>query len=267
MDPWLPSGECVNPYYIAHPGRPGSIVDGPDEVRFAARASVRAGADFIKVLTSDGFTTDPRRSHFQLDELEVLLEESRASGKPLVAHAIGSAGAKNALKLGGFRSIEHGAYLDDESVELLASSDTWLVPTLFREPEDFVPDEGVELDVERDHTAAHYSESSFNDEHEASFKRALAAGAKIAMGTDFGNDCGENLMQLWKMHELGMSAEQVLVSATSSAAELMDLGDELGTIAAGKRADVVVVDGDPYDFRTLKQNIRAVYQDGVKVRG
>ncbi|MFI6387111.1 amidohydrolase family protein [Nonomuraea sp. NPDC050540] len=258
MDGWTPSGEYVNPYYLPHPGRPGSIADGPEAVRRLVRQTVRAGADFVKVLCTDGLTTDPRRTHFGEAELAVLMAEARAAGLPVAAHAIGTEGVKNAVRAGA-RSIEHGAYLDEEAVQLMAARGTWLVPTLFVEPANMP----AVLEAERDLGAVLYKAAEFDQAHVASFRAALAAGVPIAMGTDYGNDCGANLVQLLVMHEAGMPAERVLVSATSAAAELMGLAGELGTIEPGKRADLVVLDGDPYDFRAFKDNIRAVYQDGV----
>jgi imidazolonepropionase-like amidohydrolase len=102
--------------------------------------------------------------------------------------------------------------------------------------------------------------------HRGSFRRAVAAGVKIAMGTD----CpvaphGQNLRELQMMVEGGLSPAQALVAATSSAAELTGLSRELGTLEPGKRADLVVVDGDPFDFATLGTRIAAVYQDGRQV--
>jgi imidazolonepropionase-like amidohydrolase len=101
------------------------------------------------------------------------------------------------------------------------------------------------------------------DAHRDSFRRAVEAGVKIAMGTDSGvTPHGENLDELQLMANGGMSPEDVLVATTRTAAELMGLGRELGTIEPGKRADLVVVSGDPFDFRDLAQRIERVYQDG-----
>ena len=102
--------------------------------------------------------------------------------------------------------------------------------------------------------------------HHASFSRAVAAGVKVAMGTDSGvTPHGNNLRELGLMVDGGMSPTEVLVATTRSAAELTGLSDELGTLEAGKRADLVIVEGDPLDFATLADRIAAVYQDGVQV--
>jgi imidazolonepropionase-like amidohydrolase len=102
--------------------------------------------------------------------------------------------------------------------------------------------------------------------HRASFAKAVAAGVKVAMGTDSGvTPHGDNLRELALMVDGGMTPMQALVATTSSAAELMGVEGELGTLEPGKRADLVVVDGDPLDVATLDRRISAVYQDGVKV--
>src|SRR6266508_3840466 len=104
--------------------------------------------------------------------------------------------------------------------------------------------------------------------HRASFRKAVQAGVKIAMGTDTGvTPHGENLRELELMAEGGMTPEQVLVATTRTAAELMGLQDELGTIEPGKRADLVLVDGDAFDFAKLADRVTAVYKDGTRVVG
>jgi imidazolonepropionase-like amidohydrolase len=106
------------------------------------------------------------------------------------------------------------------------------------------------------------------DAHRDSFRRAVEAGVKVAMGTDSGvTPHGENLVELQLMAENGMTPEQVLLATTRTAAELMGLERELGTIEPGKRADVVAVAGDPFDFRDLTERIERVYQDGELVAG
>jgi imidazolonepropionase-like amidohydrolase len=104
--------------------------------------------------------------------------------------------------------------------------------------------------------------------HRDSFRRAVEAGVKVAMGTDSAvTPHGENLGELQLMQEGGMSPEDVLVATTATAAELMGLERELGTIEAGKRADLVVVEGDPLEFETLAERVVSVYKDGTHVAG
>ena len=119
---------------IVHPGKPSSVVDGPEEMRRKVRELIRAGADVIKVCTSGGVLSprdDPRHGHFRDDELDVLVAEATAAGKWVMSHAQATDGIKSAVRA-GVRSIEHGIYLDDEAIEMMIERGTYLVPTLVR---------------------------------------------------------------------------------------------------------------------------------------
>jgi imidazolonepropionase-like amidohydrolase len=263
-DGWMPYGGSVRALLTNHPGVPETIVDGPDEMRQKVRELVRMGADVIKVATSGGVLSPrdkPTHAHFRLEELEVLVEEATAAGIFVMAHAQATPGIKNAVRA-GIRSIDHGIYLDDEAIQLMLDRGTWLVPTL-------VAPRGVidAADAGASIPAASVAKArEVADVHRASFAKAVAAGVKVAMGTDSGvTPHGKNLRELALMVEGGMTPMQAIVATTSSAAELMGLSDELGTLEPGKRADLVVVDGDALDVSDLDERISAVYQDGVKV--
>lgn len=260
-DGWLASGGCVHTLFPVHPGSPPTVVDGPDEVRKAVRQLLRAGADVIKVATSGGVLSsrdDPRHPHFRDDELEVLVAEATAAGAAVMAHAQATDGIKAGLRA-GIRSVEHGIFLDDEGIDLLLAGDAFLVPTLVA-PVSVA--EAVDLGVSLPATVKEKLEIVLAA-HEDSFRRALAAGVNIAMGSDSGIvPHGTNLRELELMVKYGMSPAAAFRSATSEAARLLGVGDELGTIEPGKRADLVVVSGDPLDFATLADRIQAVYQEG-----
>jgi imidazolonepropionase-like amidohydrolase len=263
-DQWMPCGAMIPYFYIEYPGAPHNIVDGPEEMRRKVRELIRNGADVIKVATSGGVLSprdDPRHPHFRDDELQALVSEASAAGRWVMAHAQGADGIKAAIRA-GIRSIEHGVYLDDEAIELMLDRGTYLVPTL-------VAPGGVLLAAER---GAQIPEASLKkareviDIHRESITKAMAAGVKVAMGTDSGVTAhGENLRELDLMTEVGMSPRDVLKATTLSAAELMGLEEELGSLEPGKRADIVVVQGDPFDFKTLAERIEAVYKDGAIV--
>ena len=259
-DDWLPSGNIVN-LLMAHPGGPDSIVDGPDEMRRAVRTLVRMGADVIKVATSGGVLSprdDPRHAHFRPAELDVLVEEATAAGIWVMAHAQGADGIKNAVRA-GIRSIDHGIYLDDEGIELMKARGTFFVPTLVA-PQGVLDAvaAGVQLPA-----AIVEKARMVLDIHRAAFRRAVEAGVRIAMGTDSGvTPHGQNLRELELMVAGGMTPWAAYVATTRTAAELMGLADELGTIEPGKRADLVVVAGDAADVRGLPGRIDAVYQSG-----
>jgi imidazolonepropionase-like amidohydrolase len=262
-DPWTASGSEV-PFFPRHPGVPETIVNGSDEMRAKVRELVRMGADVIKVAVSGGVLSPrdkPTHAHFRLEELKVLVEEATAAGIWVMAHAQATHGIKNAIRA-GIRSIDHGIYLDDEAIEMMLARGTWLVPTL-------VAPRGVIDAAEAGAAIAEQSVAKARDvveTHRASFSKAVAAGVKVAMGTDSGvTPHGNNLREVGLMVEGGMTPMQAIVATTRSAAELMGLEDELGTLEPGKRADLVVVDGDPLDVTSLDQRISAVYQDGVQV--
>jgi imidazolonepropionase-like amidohydrolase len=215
----------------------------------------------IKVATSGGVLSardQPHHSHFRQAEIAVIVEEAGAAGLAVMAHAGGLGGIKLAV-LAGVRSIEHGDWLDDQAIELMLERGTWLVPTL-------IAGRGVLA------AGAHLGEHILDKARmvvaaqEDSVRRAIAAGVRVAMGSDSGvTPHGQNLDELSLMVEYGMSPTQALHSATLSAATLMGLDKELGSLETGKRADLVIVDGDPLDVSTLAMRIRRVYQDGALV--
>jgi imidazolonepropionase-like amidohydrolase len=177
-----------------------------------------------------------------------------------MSHAHGPEGIKRAVRA-GVRSIEHGTYLDEEAAEMMVEAGTWLVPTLTAgdTTEELANDPKLAPEIRAKFVGLGRPEFD-------AMRLAAEAGVKVAMGTD----CpvaphGWNLHELKHMAANGFTPEQALVAATSSAAELMGLQDELGTLSAGKRADVVVVGGDPFDFETLDGRIEQVWKDGARV--
>jgi imidazolonepropionase-like amidohydrolase len=249
---------------MAHPGKPHNIVDGPDDMRRKVRELLRAGADVIKVCTSGGVLSprdDPRHGHFRDDELAALVAEANAAGKWVMAHAQATDGIKAAIR-NGIRSIEHGIYLDDEAIEMMLERGTYLVPTL-------IAPRGVLEAADRGVAVPAYAIEKTKmvmESHQESIARAIAAGVKVAMGTDSGvTPHGQNLRELPLMAACGMSPAQALVATTRTAAELLGVLDDRGTVEPGKRADLVVIEGDALDLDGLAARIRAVYQDGVAV--
>jgi len=264
-DGWQPCG-AVLPLLGPHPGRPATIVDGPDEMRRVVRELIRAGADVLKVATSGGVLSprdDPRHGHFRDAEIAVLVEEATAAGLFVMAHAQATEGIKVAVR-NGIRSIEHGIYLDDEAIEMMLAAGTWLVPTMSAPRAVLIlADSGVPMPAPVISKARMVLES-----HDDSVRRAISAGVKIAMGTDSGvGPHGNNLGELGLMTALGMTPTQAWHASTASAAELLGISDEFGTLEPGKRADVVVLEGSATDLVGLRERIRAVYQDGVLVGG
>ncbi len=260
-DGWLRSGTDLE---VLWPGMPSGIVDGPDAVRRKVREMIRAGADVIKVATSGGVLSpddDPRHPHFRPDELDEIVAEAAAAGIWVMAHAQGAEGIKNAVRA-GVRSIDHGIFLDEEGIALMLERGTWLVPTL-------VAPRGV---IDAADAGASIPASSVAkarelvDTHRDAIRRAIDAGVRIAMGTDSGvAPHGANLREVALLVDCGLTPQQALVATTSSGAELMGLDGELGSLAPGLRADLVVLDGDALDVSTLRERVRQVWKDGVLV--
>jgi imidazolonepropionase-like amidohydrolase len=229
----------------------GRQADGADEMRKAVREQLRAGADCIKLIATGGVMTpgvDPRSPQLTEEELRAGVDEAHKAFRRVAAHAQATAGIKNALRA-GVDSIEHGIYLDDEALEEMRARGTFLVPTLVA-PEN-ISAFGVAAGV-----PAYMVEKSdqARDAHRESFRRALRAGVRIAMGTDAGtpfNRHGANAQELGLMVDCGMSPLDALVAATSNAADLLDLLDETGTVEPGKSADLLILDGDPLADITL----------------
>ena len=262
-DDWYPSGAEI-PLMIPHPGRPSGLVDGQDEIRHKVRELVRMGADVIKVATSGGVLSprdDPRHAHFRPAELETLVEEATAAGIFVMAHAQGGDGIKNAVRA-GIRSIDHGIYLDDEAIELMKARGTWFVPTLVA-PQGVIDaaEAGVPLPP-----AVVDKARAVVEIHRSAFRHAVEAGVRIAMGTDSGvTPHGRNLRELALMADGGMRPAAVLEATTRSAAQLLGVDGERGTIEPGKLADLVVVSGDPYDFTDLGERVESVWKAGRQV--
>lgn len=266
MDGWTPSTLWVDPYYIAHPGRPSSIADGVDGVRKVARQSLRAGADFLKVLaTHGGGAASPTR--FSNEELKAIGDEARASRVGLAIHAYGSSAVKDSIAAGA-TTIEHVSDLDDDAIAAMKGGNAWLVPTLARLVR-FLPGGPLAMpESDREalgHQAGGHTKTELAVQAVDSVKRAFEAGVGIAMGTDFGNDAGQNLEELVALRTAGLDPTSVLIAATLGSAKALQLDSELGSIELGKRADLVVIDGNIFDFEKLKDNIEAVYMDGCLV--
>ena len=222
----------------------GREADGPDAVRRATRAELKAGAHFIKAMATGGVLTpgvEPDHSGLAEDELLWVARTAHSAGRRTACHAIGGAGIKNALRA-GIDSIEHGFHLDDEALELAVGNGTFLVPTL-------VAIESITANAGRPELPDWVVRKARTESgaHRAAFAAALAAGVNIAAGTDAGtpfNPHGDLARELGLMVDYGMTPMQAIVAATANAARNLDL-PEVGTIGDGQQADLILVPGDP----------------------
>jgi len=243
----------------------GREADGPHEVRKAAREQLKAGADCIKLMSTGGVLTpgvNEGAAQLTEDELRAAIEEAHKAGFTSATHGIGNEGIKNALRA-GIDSVEHGVHLDQEALDLLLSNDAYLVPTL--SAVHHIVEKGTEAGIPE--YAVTKAKRSY-DAHLRSFGAALAAGVKLAMGTDAStpfNEHGRNLYELALMVQNGLSPLEAIRVSTSGGAQLLKWDDRIGTIEKGKLADLVLIDGDPLEDITLLQTaVVGVWKDGVR---
>jgi imidazolonepropionase-like amidohydrolase len=267
-DYWLPSGVEAH-LFAPYPGHPGGRCDGIEQVRQKVREVLRAGAEVIKVCATGGVmspTDHPEFTQFSQAELEVMVEEGRfRRGVKVMAHAQGAEGIKNAVRA-GIHSIEHGIYLDDEAIELMLRHGTFLVPTLLA-PVAVV--EAAEATGRVPDWALRKAKESL-EAHRESIRWAHRAGVRIAMGTDAAvMPHGTNLRELGLLCGIGMTPMEAIVAGTKVAAECLGWQDRIGTVEAGKLADLIVTKTDPLaDIRSLEKpdNIALVMKGGQIVK-
>jgi imidazolonepropionase-like amidohydrolase len=242
----------------------GEIVDGVDEVRKAVRKEIKWGADWIKIAATGGIYTagdDPGREQFSFEEMKAAVDEAARFGRYVAAHSHGVDGTKSALRA-GVRSIEHGSMLDDEAVELFNRQGAYLVPTIYTS--EYTLTQG-----EKNKTPAYAMEKArrLHQIKRESFAKAVNGGVRIAFGTDTGIiPHGANARQFALMVKWGMPPLQAILSATSVAADLLGLSKDVGTVEAGKYADVIAVSGDPLKDISVLQNVKFVMKGGKVIK-
>ncbi|HET9087324.1 MAG TPA: amidohydrolase family protein [Acidobacteriaceae bacterium] len=235
------------------------LVDGPDECRKAVREQISYGADWIKVYVDRGYHVRPDgvlddNPTFTPDELAAMVDEAHREGHPIAAHAMGLHGVHNAV-VAGVDSIEHGNYIAPEDIKMMVAKGIYYVPTIY-------VGEYVAKGRAADGAPVWLQMIKI---HEETFRRALAAGVKIAFGTDVGGfDWNiDPAIEFGEMVKFGMTPALALQSATSSAAQLLRMQKEVGTLEAGKNADVVAVPGNPLQDATVLQKVNFVMKGGV----
>lgn len=249
--------------HVADALRSPAVCDGADACRRAVREQIRRGADHIKITATGGVLSNTRtgtEQQFTNEELEAIVDAARKMGRDVTAHAHGKAGIEAALNA-GVRTIEHGTYLDEQTVRLFRRNDAFLVPTLLagatvaewaEDPETFL-------------TPAQRAKSAeVGPLMQAMGRRAHEAGVKIAFGTDSGvSRHGDNAREFALMVDAGMTPEEAIRAATVIGSQNIRMETELGTLEAGKLADIVAVEGDPYaDITLLERAIGFVMKDG-----
>jgi imidazolonepropionase-like amidohydrolase len=236
-------------------------IDSPSEARKAVREQFNYGADLIKIYGTDRYSFLPDGKEvsvadFSLEEVQAIVDEAHLKGLKVACHAYDGPGLHYCIDA-GVASIEHGIQLDDDAVRKMVAKGIYLVPTLYV----------YCCALEKGDLAMSGGKTSRLAIHEVSFKKALAAGVKIAFGTDAGSfPHGTQAIEFEWMTRYGMSPLQAIQAATISAADLMGWGDQIGAVEPGKFADVIAVDESPLDDIKQLEHVRFVMKGGTVVR-
>jgi len=235
------------------------LVDGPVEARKAARQQLEHGADWIKVYMTHRSWVDKQgnlvsQPTLTVEELKAIVDETHGWQKKVACHAYNGIGLQRALD-GGCDSIEHGLEITDAQIAQMAKQGTWYCPTITPYYGDWAPADTPGGKRDRARAAT----------HEISFKKAVTAHLKIVFGTDIGGmPWTESIAQEFKrMVGLGMAPGDAIQSATSRAAEMLDMKGEIGVVAPGAFADIVAVSGDPLKDVGVLEHVRFVMKDGA----
>ena len=243
-----------------------NLCDGPDDCRKAVRLQIGRGADLIKIATTGGVNSrigaGLGKQMFD-DEAKAIVETAHLYGKKVAVHAHGADGIAVALRAGA-DSIEHGTLMDEENIRLFKQTGAYYVPTLStvngyleriaKDPNAYPPDVRKKIDWRISITGK-------------ALEKAVPAGVKIAFGTDAGvSKHGRNADEFLLMVKHGMTPAQAIQAATVNAADLLGLGNEIGTLEPGKAADLIAVSGDPLSDVSTLQRVGFVMKDGEVVK-
>lgn len=244
------------------PGPKEGVVNSVEDAKKAVRQRYKNGADCIKITATGGVLSvakDGSGPQFTLEEVQAIVATAKDYGMTTAAHAHGVEGMQRAI-IAGINSIEHGTYMDEETMDLMIKHGTYYVPTIlagnFVAAKAKIP--GFYPDIVVPKALA------IGPQIEATFAKAYKRGVKIAFGTDSGVSYhGDNGREFELMVNAGMPPIEAILSATASAADLMQISDKVGTIEKGKWADVVAVKGNPLEDITILQRVAFVMKEGM----
>lgn len=245
----------------------GREADGIDEVRKAARESIKMGADVVKLAASGGVITpgsDVNAYQFNEDELRAAVIEAHKANKRVATHAHSVQAIKNSV-LAGVDSIEHGSLINDECINLMLERGTFLVPTLKVGYSIIKAYEAGKNGIDKE---KYEKESSLYNKHRENFEKAYKAGVKIALGTDSGvPGCifGTTYQELFLMRECNVDIKDIIKIATINSAELLKIEEKYGSIEENKVADFLVLEGNPFQNLENIKKLFAVYKSGKLV--
>ena len=243
----------------------GHLVSSPDEMRKAVREEFKLGAKNIKLMSTGGVMSPNDRvddTELTVEEMKVAVEEAHHKHMTVCAHAQGTEGVHNAL-VAGVDSIEHGSLISEDDMRLMVANGQYLVPTLLpcwaitEYGEGKIPQYMIDKD------------KGFGHRFFDNIAKAASLGVRIAMGTDAGtpfNDLTDTPHELVLMREIGCTVEQIMHACGPTAAQLLKIDADYGTLEPGKYADFLVLDADPIaNVAAVSQKDKAVYKHGVRV--
>jgi imidazolonepropionase-like amidohydrolase len=237
-----------------------SIADGPEAVRHLVREQVKYGVDVIKILATGGVLSagdKPGAEQMSYDEMKMAVDEAHRAGRKVAAHAHGTQGIKDAVRA-GVDSIEHGSLIDAEGIAMMKERGTYLVADIYND--DYILGKAVEFGLPKENVD---KERSLGRTQRENFAKAVAAGVKVAFGTDAGvYPHGDNAKQFHYMVQYGLSPAGAIRAATSSAADLIDRAKDVGTLEPGKYADLIAVTANPLDHVEVLEHVAFVMKGG-----
>lgn len=221
------------------------------------------GADVIKICASGGVLSkgdEPGAQQYTLEEMKAIVDEAHKLGRKVAAHAHGASSIRESI-LAGVDSVEHSSLIDDEGIKLAREKGTWLVMDIYND--DYILQEGEKAGMLPESIE---KERVIGQTQRDNFKKAVQGGAKMAFGTDAGvYPHGDNARQFHYMTKYGMTSMQAIQAATINAADLLGWKDRVGSITAGKYADIIAVKGDPAADASLLTKVNFVMKGGAVV--
>ncbi|SDB52234.1 Imidazolonepropionase [Flavobacteriaceae bacterium MAR_2010_188] len=242
----------------------GLVVDGVDEIQKAIREEIKYGSDWIKLLVTGAFMSegdDPKNVQFSDEEIIAAVEEAKRRGIPVMAHAHATEGINKAIKFGA-RSIEHGTFLNDESIDLFLEYDVFLIPTVS------VGEYGLETWKDSKAQAKMYElTKKFREDSWKMYSKSIERGVKIGVGSDnVGFPPNFAATEFRLLVKLGMTPLQAIMAGTKVNAELLMKDDEIGSIKVGKLADIIATKENPLDDISELSRVEFVMKGGKVIK-
>jgi imidazolonepropionase-like amidohydrolase len=257
----ITGGHCdSNALNHAFKQKADGVADGPWAVREMVRRNVKYGVDVIKFCATGGVFSKGTKvgmRQFTLEEMKAIVDEAHTHGKTVAAHAHGTEGIRYAIEA-GVDSIEHGSFLDKETIQLAKQKGVYLSMDIYNT--EYTLSEGAKNGVPEENLN---KERQVGKRQRQSFNNAIDAGAKMVFGSDAGiYPHGDNGAQFSRMVKFGMTPLQALQAATIESAKLLKWQDKVGSISAGKYADLVAVKGNPLDDISVLEDVSFVMKGG-----